>query len=238
MKTYSLLGDPKELDKFKDHVMEVIKKKSNTPYYGNWLIEPVHINLLHLYSYFNCSDRIKDAIKGNENNRIAVISSKYNHTPVTISLEMKFDETLHSIIVSIRKLVKDDKTPYPYKKFLFQQIEESLTDLNTMGYRGLHKLYKDTLITTMIPGLPNFCDRRIKLPLFVKSEHYFPASQEFNLSDEIPDNSTAIIFKNTLMRFYMVMGSERSLAFIRSIEDCPNEEIFLTTTVKLILTEK
>lgn len=236
----TLVGDSSQLEKFQEHVNQIINGKSEKPFLNShWLIEPLHINLLHIYAYFNLYDTLKDAIIGEENgNRIAFINSREEFSALSVTLKMGLDESTDAIVDGLRKLVKSDTSKTALKKLVFQVFEESLVELNLVGYKNLEKLYTEILVKEDLPSLPNFCPPEIGLPALVNSELFFPYYKDFNLSDEVPEFGVAVLFSKTLMQLYLTLGSSKSLAFTKSIEACPNTNIYYTKLIQLILQEK
>ncbi|OMJ88981.1 hypothetical protein SteCoe_8995 [Stentor coeruleus] len=236
----TLVGDSSQLAEFKEHINQIINGKSEKPFFrSHWLIEPFHVNLLHIYAYFNLYDTLKDSIIGEENgNRIAFINSRDEFSALSIALKMGLDESTDAIVDGLRKLVKSDTSKTALKKLVFQVFEESLVDLNLVGYKHLEKLYAEILTKEDLPSLPNFCPPEIGLPAVVNSDFFYPYIKDFNLSEEIPDFGVAVLFSKTLTRLYLTLGSSKSLDFIKSIEDCPNTNIYYTKLIQLILQEK
>lgn len=236
----TLVGDISDLDRFEDHVASILDKNCVEMFNGSqWLIEPQHINLIHLYAFFNMCDVIKDAIRGKEGcPAIAFFDSIHQFTPLSIAIQLNFSECIHSIITSLRKAIKSVAEVSPYRKFIFQYLESSLPLLNLTGYKGLHKLYRNILELDSSPYLPNFCEYYVKLPMAIRSNHLFLDADDFNLSSEIPEDGIAIVFYKSLIKIPMEMGSSKSLEFMKSLGDCSNEEIFETKLIKLILTQK
>ncbi|OMJ73893.1 hypothetical protein SteCoe_27309 [Stentor coeruleus] len=239
-KDITLVGDYKEQNKFQEHIESVINGKCLKPFLDSqWLIEPLHVNLLHIYAYFNLYDILDDAIIGEvDDNRIAFVNSKEGFSPLSVSLKMGFDESTEAIVGSLRKLAKTDSTKTSLKKLVFQVFEESLVELNIAGYSRLEKLYTEILIREDLSSLPNFCPPEITLPVLVKSDLFYPFHEDFNLSDEIPEIGVAILFSKTLMRFYLSLGSSKSIEFMKSIKNCPVTNIYYTKLIQLILKEK
>lgn len=236
LRELTLVGEKADKQNFLDHVMKVIQGSCYSPYSGSyWLIEPVHINLLHLYSYFNLSSVIKDGLLS-QDCKLPYIASKNNLSPLSISIKMNFPETTQAIVDSIRKVTKTDETLKV--KLMFEELEESLADLNLVGYNNLHKLYNDIFIIDLSSHLPNSCDLVVRLPMYIKSDSIFLVGSDFNLNREFGDNSKAIIFSKTLVKFYLEIGSARSLEFMRSLDNCKNEKIFETKLIRLILSQK
>lgn len=239
-KDITLVGNYADENNFRVHIESVINGKCIKPFLNSqWLIEPLHVNLLHIYAYFNLYDMLEDGIIGEANgNRIAFINSKENFSALSISLIMKFDESTEIIVESLRELVKTDSSKTALKKMVFQVFEENLSDLNIVGYSGLEKLYTDILSKEDLPSLPNFCPPEISLPILVKSDFFYPFHKDFKLSDEIPETGIAILFSKTLMRLYLTLGSSKSIEFIKSIQNCPVTSIYYTKLIQLVLKEK
>lgn len=239
-KTLTLLGDINYLGSFQLHIENLINGNEDSVYFDSkWLIEPVHINLLHIYAYLNRSDLLKEAMEDTRDQiPIAFFNASDKFSPLSVSLKMNFSECTHSILSCLRKRLKNDYSRASAPKLLFQYIEENLVDLNRIGYRSLHKLYNDILIIDKSIYLPNFCDAEIKLPIIIKSNMIFPSLKEFGISEEAPDEGNSIVFRKSLLRMYTEMGSRKSIEFLKSLEDGKNEKNFETKIIRLILSEK
>ncbi|OMJ73891.1 hypothetical protein SteCoe_27307 [Stentor coeruleus] len=239
-KSLTLLGDINHLGSFQLHIENLIKGNEDSVYFDSqWLIEPVHINLLHIYAYLNRSDLLKEAMEGSQDQTpIAFFNTSDNFSPLSVSLKMNFSECTHSIISCLRKRIKNDCSSASATKMLFQFIEENLVDLNRMGYGSLHKFYNDIFVIDKSIYLPNFCNAEFELPIIVKSSMIFPSVKEFGISEDNPDEGNSIVFRKSLLRMYTEMGSSKSIEFLKSLEDSKNEKNFETRIIRLILDEK
>ncbi|OMJ91046.1 hypothetical protein SteCoe_6515 [Stentor coeruleus] len=239
-KDITFIGPSSELIQFQDHVISIINGKCDRPFLSShWIIEPLHINLLHIYAYFNLYDVLKDAIIGEENgNRIAFFESSEQFSPLSLSLEMGFVESTDAIIEGLRKVVKKDTSKTALKDIVFQIFEENMDELNIAGYKSLNKFYRKVLVREDLPSLPHFCPPELSLPVLVKSDLYYIFHKEFGLGNKILDSGVAVLFSKTIMRFYLTLGSSKSIEFMKSIENCPNTGIYYTKFIQLVLQDK
>lgn len=234
----TLVGDSSKLQSFQSHVDKIFDKSADEPYLESlWLIEPVHVNLLHIYAYFNLSELLSSSIMGNEEIRVPVINSKYGFSALTVAIEKKYQDSIDAVIKPIRKLVKFDRSLL--KQMLFQVIEENLIDLTKISYSTLHKLLADIYSEDHSSYLQSYCPPGIKLPIMVKSDNFFLEEKEFGFEvNENTELGSSIVFKKSLMKFYLELGSTKSLEFMEALEDCENPDIYDTPVIKQILEGK
>ena len=234
----SLVGDNSKLQSFQNHVDKIFDKTVEEPYLDSlWLIEPVHINLLHIYAYFNLSELLSASILGNEDCRVPVINSKFGFSALTVAVEKNYQDSIDAVIKPIRRLVKQDSTLL--KQMLFQVIEENLVDLTKISYSSLHKLLADIYSDDSSSYLQSYCPPGIKIPILHKSDNFFIEEKEFGFEvDENTELGSSIIFKKSLMKFYLELGSSKSIEFMKALVDCSNVDIYDTPIIKQILSQK
>ena len=234
----TLVGDSSKLQSFQSHVDKIFDKSAEEPYLQSlWLIEPVHVNLLHIYAYFNLSELLSSSIMGNEEVRVPVINSKYGFSALTVAIEKRYQDSIDAVIKPIRKLVKRDRSLL--KQMLFQVIEENLIDLTKISYSTLHKLLFDIYSIDHSSYLQSYCPPGIKLPILCQSDNFFLEEKEFGFEvNENTELGSSIVFKKSLMKFYLELGSNKSLEFMQALEDCENPDIYDTPIIKQILEGK
>lgn len=235
----SLVGDYEYLERFQTYIDQVIARECEAPYYEScWLIEPIHVNILHVYAFFNMYDMLRDSIYDQDGDTIPFINSKQNFSPLTIATKMNYTDSIHAIIKPIIKRMKKSKDFIP--QLLFQSIEEDLIDLNLSGYVSLHKLYKHLYKIDDSYFLPNYCPPFFSVPSIMSNyRSFFIIPEEFGFDlDEDYELGSSIVFKKTLARLYLNFGSQKSLEFMKSLEECSNTTVFETEIIKLILNQK
>ena len=234
----TLVGDITKLQSFQSHVDRVFSKSEENPYLESlWIIEPVHVNLLHIYAYCNLSEILAKAIKGNGIVRVPVINSRDGFSALTVAIEKRFLDCVEAVVKTIRKIIKEDESLL--RLWMLQVIEENLIDLTTISYSSLHKLFYDIYSIDLSNYLPDFCPPKVKLPVLLKSDNFFLKSNEFGFDiDEHSIHSSSVIYKKSFMRLYLEIGSSKSLEFMKALEVCENSEIYDTPLVKQILEEK
>lgn len=235
-----IVCDQRKLNDIQSHLNSMFNRECESPHLDSlFLIEPIHINLLQIYAYFNMSDQLRDGIIGNEYNRIPVINSKENYSPLSVSIFMNFSDCIDSIIKSIRGLVKKEPGSKHLKQLIFQVIEENIVDLLKIHYSGLHKLFQNIYFNENSPYLPNFCPPNINLPKIIFTDNFFPKMKEFGfVVDENSELGSSVVFKKSLVKFYLNLGSSKSLEFMQALEDCENENIYETEIIQVLLQEK
>lgn len=231
--TLKIFGSKSEELEMVYHVYSVIKKKCNTPYTGlPFLIEPLHINLLHIYAQRNLGELLRQGIESG----IPYISSHDGWTPLSVSIRANFNDCVKNIVKGLTNVL--NPSTVPTDALTFQKIEQDLIGLNNYGFYNLHKLYDQLLIEEVSNNNPNLCDVSISLPVVYYSDFPFISCEDMGISKEPPELTNAICNKKSLVRFNMEMGSSQSLTFLTSIKNCSNKEIFKTELIQMILDEK
>ena len=177
----SLVGDYSYIESFQGYIDKLLLGNCNQIYSESlWIIEPAHVNLLHLFAYLNMDDLIRDAFQVNYD-KIPFFKSKDEFSPLSIALKMRFYETAHELIKGlIKNFRKSDPSNY-LPALRFQVIQNDLIDLNHFDYETLHKLYQVIYTKDTSSYLPNFSPSTLKLPLLNITQNFFISSTEFPL---------------------------------------------------------
>lgn len=233
-KALKLIGPQEEEKQFISYINKLVKKTCTEPYTGKpWLIEPVHINIIHLYAYLGQSNLLYRSLTNVVSKR-PFIESEDGWTPLSVAVFSNYSECVHTIIKSLRFQALLEKA----NGLTLQALEDNLDELNISGYPGMHKLYDSLLAEDINQQNPSLCDAGLSLPIVLLSEYAFPDCENFGISREPPETATAIEYYKSLCRFPMIMGSEISIEFLRSLSKSPNKAIFETELITTILDEK
>ena len=236
----TLVGDQSNLVEFQVFLSYLFDKNANfsSPSTG-WLVEPAHVNLLHVYSYLNMHQLLKSSISGFSEIQLPLFHSRDGFSPLSIAIQMNYIECIHSIIRPLVKKVKKINLDNILPQLLFKSIENDLIALNTSPYDFVHKVYKYSFISDHSGYLPNCCSSNLKLPKSVESKEFFINIEEFGLKNLYDfDKVKSIVFKKSLIRMNLEIGSKKSLEFMTSLQNCENFKVFETDLISLVLNEK
>lgn len=232
-KTIRLVGAKSEEFDIVKHIYFVIKKMCNTPYSGSpFLIEPLHINILHIYAQRNMAELLRQGIEAG----IPYLPSFDGWTPLSISLKANYTECVKMNVKGLTNRLSESLNPCD--TLVYKNLEHDLVKLNNFGFYNLHKLYESLFIEDTNLLNPNLAAVDIPLPQICYSDYNFVSCTELGISKEPPERTNAINYNKSLVRFSMILGSRQSLDFLDSIKNCSNKEIFRTPLIQLILDEK
>lgn len=227
-KKLAIYGDLEKTYEYIEYLNNVMQSKAkHDPQYDSWIIEPFHINALHLYAHSNQPAMLSAAISSCS----PFYPSRTGHTPLEIALNKRFMDCVDSIYkASKTRLDSGDE-------YAFYYFGNSLISLNTVGYENLHKIYQICLRKCLDPTLPKFLDDSIILPFEVNSES--PVVDQSDFPDAVfSQEGTAIVFAKSLFRVSLKVGSQDSTDLLESIINCPNEKIYSTQMIQMILKSK
>lgn len=196
--------------------------------YDLWIIEPFHINTLHLYAYYNQTSLLHESII----NHSPFFPSRTGHTPLSIAVEKKFLDSIESIYKALKTRL-DQLDPWA-----FYHIGNSIEGLNDLGFNKLHKIYELCLVKSKDKTLPKFCKEDTDLPIIVLSDCPILDPNDFLYCENLSSEGNALAFAQTGFRLYLECGSQKSLEFLESVLNCPNESIYYTKIIQIILDYK
>ena len=225
----SVYGTHADTHHFVDYVTRIIS--GEVPKYNagmnNWLIEPYHINVLHLYAYFNLHKSLRKAIRDGA----SFFPSKSGHTPLSISIDKKLSECVDIIFEGIRG--KSDTNP-----LAFYYFSDSFAALNRSSYPKLQILYDLVFRRSFSSNLPKFCEDTVELPIVKQSTELFLTKERFTDPENFKSETVAIEFVQSYVKFSTEIGSDSSLDFLKSLIECKNLEVYSSGLVKVILDQK
>ena len=225
----SLVGNTEQLYDFIEYIHKIlVLNEGYDKEFDNWIIEPYHINPVHIYANFNKSDILREAIT----NHAPFFPSRSGYTPLSIAVEKKFMDSIESVYKALKdRLEKGDV-------WAFYHLGESIQGLNLLGFENMDKIYELGLQRSKDPALPKFCVEYAALPVVVLSEHPTLNATDFPNVSIFADEGKAIAFGQTGFRLNLIPGSQGSLDLIESILECENEKIYYTKLVQIILQMK
>ena len=228
-KSLRIYGDSERTYEYIEYVNSIITAKpEHKPEFDFWLIEPFHINTLHLYSLFNHPDILKKAIL----NHSPFFNSRTRHTALEIAIEKRFMDCVEAVYQGSKERLEKENDEHAFYYF-----GDSLIALNYSGYENLDEIYKYALLKSTDTTLPQFLDENLEHP--IESNSISPIIDP----DDYPpgtfvNEGTAVVFAHSSFRMSLNMGSQDSTDLLESLIECPNENIYGTVMVQNILNSK
>jgi WD40 repeat protein len=226
---FSIYGHFAGQSRFVNYLLKVIK--GERPKYdesmNSFLIEPYHINVLHIYAFYNLNKHLQRAISSGG----SFIPSKGNYTPLSISVDKKLQDCIECIFESFKPRADHDP-------FVFYYFSETLAALNRSSYPKLHLFYDMVYRKTLSAHLPKFCSDSVSLPIRSYSDHLFINKEEMMKPSNYESKEIAIEFYQSYVQLPIQFGSSESLNFMRSLIDCKNTDLFSSSLIRRFVEDK
>jgi WD40 repeat protein len=226
---FSIFGHQKEQSKFFNYVNKIID--GEVPKYdesmNKWLVEPYHMNILHIYAYFNMNSHIQKGLESGA----TFFPSRTGTTPISISVDKKFQDCTETFFEHFKRKGENDP-------FLYYYLSESLTGLNRSSHPKLHLLYEQIFRKSFNFSLPRFCENGVDLPIVKVSKKIVIPRNKYLKDQHYRKEEKPVEFFQSYSKIPVVPGSGASLEFLSSLNECKNLEVFNSGLVKLILEEK
>lgn len=225
----SLYGRNQNMHKFFEYLMNIFE--GGVPKYvsrmNSWIIEPFHINMLHIYAYFNLHKHLKSSIKSG----IAFFPSKSGYTPLAICLEKNFTECVESILREFMPKLQENPV-------CFYHFGSTMAKLNKFSPELLHQLYELGFRKSIDNTMPLFCHESVNLPLIKESAKIYLPSESFMPIEKYSTEDRAIEFTQSYFKINVVSGSSESLEFMKGLVECKNLEVFTTLFIRTLIDMK
>lgn len=229
MSTIYVSGDGSRKYDFFRYMRKVIDDTSDEYVQGfdDWIIEPFHINSLHLYAFYNYDEHLSKALK----DKAPFFTTAHGHSPLSIALKYKYHKCVSVILRELR--VRFETNPY-----IFQSLENCLADLNRSGFDKLHILYKVLLSKTTNSNMPKFSEKKLKSQVILQSSSFLPNKEDFIDFMNFSNEGNSINFLQTFVKLPMLAGTSDSIKFLKGLDSCSNIHIFDTPFIQVFLQEK
>lgn len=228
-KTLSIHGD---YERIYDYIRYLNKAMGSSPQYtkeyDNWIIEPYHINTVHIFANSNKGEMLREAIS----NRAPFFPCRTGHTGMSIALEKNFLDSIENIFKALKHRFEAGD------EWAFYQLSDSLLGLNLMGFGNLHRIYEMGLVRCNDPTLPKFCNESTNLPIVAVCADPTVDESDFPDTSVFAIEGTAIAFGQSAFRMNLYPGSEKSITFLSSLLECENDKIYYTKLIQVILNMK
>lgn len=191
-------------------------------------IEPYHINVLHLYAYFNKIELLKKSIEDGT----GFFVSRSGYSPLDICLEMNNEDCLDFFYRYIKKISRTNP-------LFLQVLGDSLSRICENLFTKSHKFLDMLLIKSIDSTLVKYHHTNKSLPIIMLSSTLFlDKAHQFMNPSEYTSDGTALQFLQTYFKMNMTPGSLESISLIRSIIKTDNENIFSSNFIQTVLNEK
>ncbi|CAG9313823.1 unnamed protein product [Blepharisma stoltei] len=211
---------------FYSYVKNLLKGK-HVPYtnqWNNYIIFPMRVNLLHIYAYLNDHKKIKKAMT----NLCRFLITSKGENPLSIALDRKASRSADEII---KKIANISSILRPY---VFHAIESQITKLPKYKLSNIHLLYEAVFPRWKKKNLPKF--GVISNDSIVKSENMDIKIEQ--LCEPHAKDGESIIFKQSLCRISLSLGSKESRKFLKRLLYCDDTEVFQIQFIQVILQYK
>ncbi|OMJ90474.1 hypothetical protein SteCoe_7177 [Stentor coeruleus] len=222
-------GHPTSVVKFFQYLGKLASSRDDIydPQYNNCVLEPFHINMMHLYAYFNKISSLTQCIQEN----CPFLISKSGYTPLDICLQSNNDLG----ITLLYSKVKQETLKNPmFLSILENSITRICTSLSDKAYKFLDLSLSSSIDST----LTRYRHSNIPLPLFLYSPTLFCDKTLFSDLSTVSTEGETLQFFQTYFKLNMNPGSNDSINFVKALISTENETVFMSDFIKIILEEK
>ena len=220
-----IYGENSILYEFYRYMGSVVSGKE-TPYnstFNHWVIEPFHMNIMHIFAYFNKLEMMSKAIDEN----VGFIISRSGFSPLDVCFEMNNEQGINFFY----KYIKKKSIVKPYFTCVLGR------SLNRICLHQSHKTKKflDIMLSKSIDStLSRFHHSTYKLPIIAFSPGLFSDKSSF-AKELFSNDGQALEFLQTYFSLNLEIGSSDSLQLINCMIDSKNEQIFNSNFIQTIL---
>jgi WD40 repeat protein len=221
----SIYGENNILYDFYKYIGSVVSGKGTTynSTFNHWVIEPFHMNIMHIFAYFNKIDMMAKAVEEN----VGFIISRSGISPLDVCFEMNNEQGINFFY----KYIKNNASSKPFFTCVLGR------SLNRICLHQSHKTKKflDMMLTkTFDSTLSRFHHSNQKLPMIVFTPGLFTDKASFP-KEKFSNEGQALEFLQTYFSLNLHPGSQDSLDFISSLLESQNDLIFNSNFIQTIL---
>lgn len=222
-------GEPSSVNKFYQYLgkLAVSKEDIYDPAYNNCILQPFHINMMHLYAYLNKNSSLAQCIQDN----CPFIVSKSNYTALDICLQSNNEQGINILYSKVKQET--------LKNSMFLSVlQNSLTRICLSLSEKAYKFLDLALSPSIDSTLNRYRHSNVPLPLFLYSSTLFCDKTIFSNLSIVSTEGETLQFFQTYFKLNMNPGANESLDIIKALISTENATIFLSQFVKIILEEK
>ena len=224
----ALYGENRILYKFYKYMANIVSGKEVVykRKFNSWIIEPFHMNVMHIFAYFSKIEFLSKAIEDGA----GFIVSRSGNSPLDVCFEMNNEAGIYFFYKYLMKTCKAQ----PYFSCT---LGKSLNRICRHQSYRTKKLLDLMLIKSIDSSLSRFHHSTMQLPMIVFSPTLFSNKGGFpkkNFSNE----GQALEFLQTYFKLNLIPGTQDSLGLIKSLIETDNDQIFMSNFIQIILQEK
>ena len=224
----ALYGENKILYEFYKYMANIVsgKEVKYEKEFNSWIIEPFHMNIMHIYAYFSKIEFLNKAIEDGA----GFIVSRSGNSPLDVCFEMNNEAGIYFFYKYIMKTCKDQ----PYFSCV---LGKSLNRICRHQSYRTKKLLDLMLIKSIDSSLTRFHHSTVQLPIIVFSPTLFTDKNSY-LKKNFSNEGQALEFLQTYFKLNLLPGSQESLELIKSLIETENDQIFMSNFIQTILQQK
>ena len=224
-----IIGTNHLKSKFESYLHDLVqgKIKVRNPEMENFLIMPMHMNLLHFYAELNKPHFLAAALEDG-----AGFFDSYKGTPIDISVELKHQ-------MCFQECQKYLKTEMETNPLIMMCLQEPLIRAFDSGFNNISGVFKNAISTTRSSNLPTYVTADTKLPIIIGTDSAFPSIADFGINASNSESEGILaVYSQTYFSFAFTPGSSESIKFLLLLADTDDESVFKTLLIKNLLEYK
>jgi WD40 repeat protein len=225
----SAFGDVKKIFDFYQYIGSLMSSKQH-PYdsqFNSWILEPFHINMLHIYTYLGHEEYMQQAI----NDNISFIVSRSGYSPLDICLELNYVEGIDMLYKKLKKSSLENP-------FFLTLIEKSISRICSDRSERNTKILNLSFPESIDKSLHKFSHAAGSLPIIERTDLIFTDENHFTELIPFSVEGQPVVFNQTYFRVCLVPGAVKSIQLTEAILETENDRIFSTKFVEILLNEK
>jgi WD40 repeat protein len=227
---YEIYNPKLSLNESYKYLYKLVIEKKEVEYDPNmdWVfVAPYNLTMSSIYSYYGYANHLKKSLKSH----FCILRDIYGFTPLSAALESKNTASLDILISSI-------VTALATNKFVATLVRDQMVALNKVSPPSLHLLYEALWRAPTNVKLAQFTNLTTALPIISLNTSINLHQEDFFFRDENSPVGDPSEYRESLIPLEYTLGSEKSLEFLTSLDECQNQEIFKTPLIREVLLYK
>jgi WD40 repeat protein len=219
--------------KYMKFVIDSQKKEAAVTHkssYNHWVVVPYLIGISHILAFSNRIESLNDALNDSEN-KAGFFSTVNDENPLTLAVDLEYKNIIDVCLKYMRgELAKKNIRA-------LASIGKCLTQLNSIEYPDIAKVYDMIFIQADDLHLPAFCLHEAELPVLYTSEHLTVLPEEIMSKEYFSSTGRPVVFHHSLCLLDMELGTSSSLEFLQSLLN-GDSNVYSSKIIKEFLTCK
>jgi len=203
------------------------RKRQVPDHIFTWTILPLCVNIVHLLAHTSSIALLKTSFKKQGH----FLKSFNNISPLTISLQKGFKETNEYLV---KKIARESRT----RPFILSIIESDLPSINNSSVMNISSLYKEALTKSEKSHLPAYIVPKDLQWLTLSKGNIIDPNDFIAGAQESNREEAFVTFFNSNLRLQVAKGSKGSIAFLSSLLNCQDSEVFSSRIIREYLSYK